>query len=309
MAARDEGLTEEQAGAVAVVGTEIATNVLKHANGGEIHISRLSPHDRPGVELLSIDRGPGVHNLQQCFVDGYTTSNTPGTGLGAVSRMSHEMDAYTQPGKGFVLVSRIFASSADRALKRWRIGAVVVPFKGEEACGDAWTVHCNAVGLKLLLADGLGHGVFAADAALAATAAFHRVPTAAPSAVLETVHRALRGTRGAAVAVASVENDGKLRYAGLGNISGVILGGAKAQYLLSHNGTAGHTASRFQEFEYTIQPVSLVIMHSDGLITSWSLDAYPGLANRHPSVIAGVLYRDASRGRDDICVVVAKGVG
>ena len=48
-------------------------------------------------------------------------------------------------------------------------------------------------------------------------------------------------------------------------------------------------------------------MHSDGLTTHWTLERLPGLAARHPSLIAGVLYRDFKRGRDDVTVVVARG--
>ena len=44
-------------------------------------------------------------------------------------------------------------------------------------------------------------------------------------------------------------------------------------------------------------------MASDGLKTQWRLDRYTGLLDRHPSLIAGILYRDYSRGSDDATVV------
>jgi hypothetical protein len=47
-------------------------------------------------------------------------------------------------------------------------------------------------------------------------------------------------------------------------------------------------------------------MHSDGLLTNWSLDAYPGLLTRHPALIAGVMYRDFRRGRDDVTVLAVR---
>jgi hypothetical protein len=49
-------------------------------------------------------------------------------------------------------------------------------------------------------------------------------------------------------------------------------------------------------------------MHSDGLGTQWRLERYPGLIQKHPSLIAGVLYRDFNRERDDVTVLVAKEV-
>lgn len=61
---------------------------------------------------------------------------------------------------------------------------------------------------------------------------------------------------------------------------------------------------RRQAFTYPWSPDAVVVLHSDGLRTRWRLDAYPGLARRHPSLIAGVLYRDFARRRDDVTVLV-----
>jgi anti-sigma regulatory factor (Ser/Thr protein kinase) len=302
-AAREEHLTEEQVAAAGIVATEAATNLRKHARVGEIQISRLSPHGHAGVEVLSIDRGPGMRDVQRCFTDGFTTSGTAGTGLGAIARLSTHFDIYSEPGKGTVLMSRIQPVAANGSALQ--LGVVSAPFKGEEACGDAWAILRQSGGVRLLLADGLGHGIYAADAAQAAVEAFRRSPLAEPAAAIDNIHRALRTTRGAAVAVAAIHNDGRIGYAGLGNIAGQILGGARPQSMLSHNGTAGHSAMRVQQFEYMLPSPGLVILHSDGLTSSWRMESYPGLSRRHPAVIAATLYRDASRGRDDVCVLVA----
>ena len=76
--------------------------------------------------------------------------------------------------------------------------------------------------------------------------------------------------------------------------------------MVSHNGTAGHSAGRIQEFTYPVPPQATIVMFSDGLGSHWDLAAYPGLAQRSPALIAGVLYRDFSRRRDDVTVVVAR---
>ena len=163
--------------------------------------------------------------------------------------------------------------------------------------------------MTLMVADGLGHGLMAARASAEAVSAFRRSGEFAPVAVVARIHGALRGTRGAAVAVAHLERAStSLRYAGIGNIAGVIVKPGKPAVMVSHNGTAGFHAPRFQEFSYHLPPEALIIMHSDGLATNWNLGNYPGLLGKHPSVIAGVLYRDASRNRDDVCVVALKPV-
>jgi hypothetical protein len=124
------------------------------------------------------------------------------------------------------------------------------------------------------------------------------------------IHAGLRGTRGAAVAVAEVALKTRgVRYAGVGNISGLILSGGTAHNLVSHNGTAGVEARKIQEFSYPWPEDGLLVLHSDGLATHWSLADYPGLAQKDPALIAGVLFRDHQRLRDDSTVVVAKVAG
>jgi len=66
---------------------------------------------------------------------------------------------------------------------------------------------------------------------------------------------------------------------------------------------------RVQEFEFDFPAGALLILHSDGLTTRWTNADYPGLMARHAGLIAGVLYRDHNRGRDDVTVVVLKKPG
>ncbi len=304
--ARNEGLADDACANAEVVATEIATNLLKHARQGEIHITGLSQGGRAGIEMLSIDHGPGMSNIDDCIRDGFSSAGSPGTGLGAIVRLSDEFDAYSAPDQGTVLVSRIWAVR-ESAARDLALGWISVPIRGEDVSGDSWAIHMEETSVSLIVADGLGHGILAAEASRAAIEGFRAYATAGSVVALEQVHRRLRGTRGAAVAIASIDvSGGALKYAGIGNISGVIVGGPKPQSMVSHNGTAGHEARKLQEFSYALPPNWTLIMHSDGINTSWNLDRYPGLINLHPSVIAGVLYRDGSRHRDDVCMVVLK---
>jgi len=120
------------------------------------------------------------------------------------------------------------------------------------------------------------------------------------------MHDALRATRGAAIAVVNIDIGERLtRYAGLGNISGMIVTpDHKRVTLVSHNGTAGHIARRVQEFAYPLLRGAVIVLHSDGLSASWDPARYPGLWQRDPALIAAVLYRDFNRRRDDSTVVV-----
>jgi len=306
---RDEGLQELACANAEVVATEMATNLIKHAREGEILVTRLSESGRAGIELLSIDRGPGMSKVDECLRDGFSSAGSPGTGLGAIMRLSDEFDVFSQPDKGTVLVSRVWAP-ATREDSRLSVGSVSVPIRGEEVSGDNWAIQvADESSFSLIVADGLGHGLLASEASKEAIAAFRANADLTPGKTLDQVHRRLRGTRGAAVAIAKVDLAGsKIVYAGVGNICGAIAGGLRVQSMVSHNGTAGHEARKLQEFSYDLPASWTLIMHSDGITTSWNLDRYPGLMHLHPSIIAGILYRDASRQRDDACVVVVKAV-
>jgi serine phosphatase RsbU (regulator of sigma subunit) len=188
------------------------------------------------------------------------------------------------------------------------VGAVHVSKTGEDVCGDGWDWRLSHDRLSVIVADGLGHGLHAHEAAREAIDTFAKQPGGSPARTIEDVHAALRSTRGAAVAVLNVDLErSTVHYSGLGNITSRITTAAgNYRSLVSHNGTAGHAASRIQEFHDVLPARSVVIMYTDGLSGHWDLSAYPSLQNRHASIIAGVIYRDFSRRRDDVTVVVLK---
>ena len=161
--------------------------------------------------------------------------------------------------------------------------------------------------LIYIVADGLGHGPLAAEAAVEAVRVFHLYPHYAPEQLLIEIHAALGKTRGAAVSIAEILHDKRvLNYAGAGNIVAAICSGGKTRSLVSMNGTVGHSVGKFQQFSYPWEPESALIMHSDGLATRWNVEQYPGLASRHPALLAGVLFRDFCRKRDDATILVSQ---
>lgn len=302
---RIAGLSEAAAGRVAIIVNELGTNLRKHAGGGELLIRELRGAGS-GVEVLAIDRGPGM-DLARAMHDGHSTTGTRGEGLGAVRRLAQEFDAWSGRS-GTVLVAQVWAGGRPPA-DTIAIGAVCQPLPGETECGDGWDVHSTRSTVRLVVADGLGHGPIAARAAAAAVEAFagtDRLP--GPEAIVHALHAALRSTRGAAVAVTEVDLVSRtIRFSGVGNIAATLeAAGRKARGLLSHNGIAGHEARRIQEFSADFPARAVLVLHSDGLQTHWKLDPYPGLQARHPSVIAGVLYRDFRRKADDTTVLVVK---
>jgi anti-sigma regulatory factor (Ser/Thr protein kinase) len=293
-------LPEELVGRAALVATELANNLLHHAGGGEMLLQRVQVGGARLVEIMTVDRGAGMADAERCLTDGYSTAGTMGTGLGAVRRLASEFDLYSAAGHGTVVMARLGLGSA-----RF-FGAVNLPVTGEIECGDSWRLASADGVTALLVVDGLGHGTFAAQAAQAALSAFDRSPFDEPQVVLERLHRALAGTRGAAAACARIDAAGRLAYAGIGNIHGALVSGDATRGLLTHNGTLGLRMMRIQQADYERTAGALLIMNSDGISSRWNLGGQPGLLQRHPAIVAGVLYREHARSRDDATVVVLR---
>ncbi|WP_027867699.1 ATP-binding protein [Massilia alkalitolerans] len=300
------GFNETRAGQLALIITEAATNILKHAGEGEIHVGPAQSSAGVGVDVLAIDKGPGIPDLDASLIDGVSTTGTSGTGLGALSRLADEFDAYTQPGQGSAFFMRIWRDVPAPEPCGVEIGALWTPMAGEEECGDGWGVRCDSRGASLLAVDGLGHGPEAARAAAAAVRVLEARKGGQAGELMHAAHDALRPTRGAALATARIDFDAsELRFAGVGNIGGCVIDGSR-RALVSHNGIVGHNMRKVQEFALPFPKGALCIMHSDGIQTQWDLDKYPGLAGRSPALVAAILMRDFIRRRDDAMVLVVR---
>ncbi|MES1260574.1 MAG: ATP-binding SpoIIE family protein phosphatase [Acidobacteriota bacterium] len=308
--ARNIGFDETKAGRVAIVVTEAATNLLKHAGRGEILLQMVEDRNRGrGVEMLALDKGPGMANVGESLRDGYSTAGSAGTGLGAICRLVDFFDIYSRPGMGTAILAR-FRTGEGVADGSFETGGISVAVEGEQACGDAWSYRITPGGLSGFVADGLGHGMLAEDAARGAVRAYEGNPGATTVELLDRVHQATRGTRGAAVAVANIDTASRLvRFAGIGNIAGVLTGPGGTRHMVSMSGIIGHQVRAFREFTYPWEAGCLMVLHSDGLGTRWDLASYPGLTHRSCGLIAGVLWRDMVRSRDDSTVVVTRQTG
>jgi anti-sigma regulatory factor (Ser/Thr protein kinase) len=302
------GFDETRQGQVGIIVTETARNIAAHAGTGDLFLCPWSLSDTVGIDIFGLDRGKGIPNIEKALEDGYSTAGTAGQGLGAISRLATEFQIYSTASLGTALFARILQGSDTRQPpQNLSFGAISLPVTGEFANGDAWSSSHTPERSIYIVADGLGHGPMAAEAAQEAIKAFHQAPSLSPERILKDVHGALAKTRGAAVSVAEIlHREHILNYAGAGNIAAAIWSKGKSRSLVSMNGTVGHTIARIQSFAYPWEPNSLLIMHSDGVGTRWNMEQYPGLAQRHPALVAAVLFRDFSRKRDDATIVVSR---
>jgi anti-sigma regulatory factor (Ser/Thr protein kinase) len=305
--AENAKLGERESGSLAIAVTEMATNLVKHAGNGTIVVEGISQDGTSGVMLLGLDKGPGIRDLAAALRDGYSTAGTAGNGLGAIKRLSQAFDIYTAPGLGTAVLAEFWPQrNHKQQFSPIEVGVVSVPIKGEDICGDGWGVRKTAQSILLMVVDGLGHGILASEAAREAERIFGHAGDS-PTAILNDSHDALKKTRGAAMAVASLRFESRLvSFAGVGNIGSSIVTPETSRGMASHNGTVGHQIQRIQEFTFPWNADGILVMHSDGLKSGWDLARYSGIWSKHPALIAGMLYRDFTRERDDVTVLIAK---
>lgn len=300
-------LSETSTGRAALIATELATNLVKHAGGGSL----LLGSNAKALVILSIDKGRGLTNLASAMSDGYSTAGSSGTGLGAVHRAATAFDVYALPDRGTAIFTRIEDAAPPAPLihapSRIAVGGVCVPMPGEEQNGDAWVASLARDVVTIAVADGLGHGPAAATASTAAVRVIAERFEQPLEHILQDAHGALRPTRGAALGIARLHlAAGRADFIGIGNIAGTIATDDSMRKTVSLPGIVGHEMRKVQSFSYPWLASSVLVLQSDGVSASWNAANYPGLMQHEPALIAAVLYRDHCRGTDDATVVVAK---
>lgn len=300
------GLDDVTAGRAALVVTELGTNLVKHAQNGRLLIASRKFEGRSGeLEILSIDDGPGINDLGKCMRDGFSTGGTPGTGLGAAKRLADDFDIHSTQPAGTLIVARIRSKAVSE--ESFRVGVVGTPAPGETVSGDGWAFAFEGLQAAMLMADGLGHGPMAEEAADVAVAHFRQMPFQDLPTMMQTAHGNLRSTRGAAVAIAALDAAGSsVKSVGAGNVVTRIVSGVFDKTLLSQHGTVGLQIRKPEQMSTTWPEHSVVVMHTDGVIQRWPSDALYPVLGRDPSIAAAILLRDYCRGRDDATVMVVR---
>ncbi|MCT8977392.1 ATP-binding protein/SpoIIE family protein phosphatase [Clostridium sp. CX1] len=304
------GLTEENIGKLSIITNEMSTNILKHAGcSGKVITKRLTYNGVKGIEVISIDSGVGIKNIGAALRDGFSTAGSMGTGLGAIKRLSQEFDIYSQPEKGTIVMSRVWEDSEVVQLHKDSVdfGVFSMAKPGQEVCGDDWLIRTEKDSLCILVSDALGHGEGAAKTSREAVKIFIQDKESPLEDKLLNLHEGLKGTRGAAIAIAHVNlNKDSINYIGVGNISGRIFYNETYQSCISTEGIVGANMGKYQRFTYKFFEESVFIMNTDGFATSINFNHYPGILNKKSSLIAALIYRDFSTKNDDMAVVVVR---
>lgn len=304
------GLGSDARGRLAIVVTEAATNVVLHGGGGVIVLRALGTGPAATIEMLALDKGPGLGSVERAMSDGYSTTGTAGVGLGAIQRLANLFEVHSQRDVGTAVLARVGEARPGAPTLESiddHLGAVCVPLRGESECGDAWRVALEPRRVSIMVADGLGHGHGAAEAAAVAVAVFPDIDQMSPASALAQFDAAARTTRGMALSIVTIDEASRtVHFGGVGNVDARVLHshGSKNSHLVPQNGIVGHAMPTVRPTEAPWPIGSRLIVHSDGVSARWHIDSYPGLMGVHPALMAGVLFRDFARERDDATLLV-----
>jgi anti-sigma regulatory factor (Ser/Thr protein kinase) len=302
--------SERRISEIDIIVAEMATNLVKHAGGGQILAKLIRENDLNGIEIISMDNGAGIADVNKMVRDGETTKSTLGLGLGAMQRLSDTFQIYSQKGWGTVILCRKFVKVPPSQAKpsTAEIRSVVIPKPGESKCGDSFFHIANKNYIKLFLADGLGHGVEAARAVQEAGIAFATCQELHPPEILRFINASVRKTRGLVGMVAIYHIANKTwEICGVGNITTKIIGPTINKNYMSYNGIIGLNVPRLLHTQsFMHEKGQHIIMCSDGLRSRWDPLKYPGIMRYDLSMLALSLLKDFSRNTDDASVAICK---
>lgn len=315
--AEEAGFDTVGAGEIAIAASELAVNLAVHQTlNGRIVFAVLEEGNNRGLELQSLDDGPGIADIRLALLDGYSNRESLGVGLGAVSRLMDEFEiqSSTEAERGTVgtqIVSRKWLHKSDlhvlKTQTQMQFSSINRPLSGEQVSGDAVYLHQCQNSHLVALIDGLGHGPKAHAAAMAAVEALDKNFQKELSDLFGAVHQACRGTRGVAISVCRIDGDAKtLHYAGVGNVSTrVFFTGAKPFHPTNTNGIVGRRLHRVKVYDYPWEK-GLLIMHSDGLSPHWGEDDLAGLETADSGRVAKHLFERFALERDDATILTGR---
>jgi anti-sigma regulatory factor (Ser/Thr protein kinase) len=306
------GIEQKRIDEIDILASELGSNLAKHATEGEVLAGIV--HDKRGkaLELIAIDNGPGISDPDRMLQDGVSTTGTLGQGLGAIRRLSDHFELYSQKDWGTVALCRIYpVSSAQPDLKRLSltVRALVVAKPGEVASGDGYYNYVAPDGsFRLLVADGLGHGIDANLAVREAVTVFRDQKTDSPVEILRNVHALIRKTRGVVAAVVIVDPVRKIwKYCGIGNIATRFSGVHQSKSYLSYNGIVGHNIpTTMNDQELSQQDYQQITLCSDGIRSKWEHARLPDINRQDLIIQAAALYKDFGRRTDDMSIIIGK---
>jgi len=310
--AQQGGFEAKQLAEIDLIVSEMGSNLVKHASGGEILAGIQQTDEGVTLELIGLDSGPGMTDPEKMMLDGASTTQTLGHGLGSIRRLSHTFEIYSRKDWGTILLSRVHKKTDGRkahSIPSTRINALVVAKPGETLSGDGCCyINAKDDTIHLLVADGLGHGAEAHRAVKEAVTAFRAFDSKSPVDILRHLHQSIKKTRGMVATVVIIDPKNKRwRFCGIGNIGMRFNGLQQSKSYLSYNGIVGHNIpNTLNDQELSLNDYQQVMLCSDGIRSRWEHAKHPTIHKYDLSLQAAAIYKEFGRRTDDMSVIIGR---
>jgi serine/threonine-protein kinase RsbT len=104
--AAELGFSSSEQVLIATAISEAARNILLYANKGTMTIGYAEEGNRRGILIIAQDTGPGISDIEQAMIDGYSSSGGLGLGLPGIKRLMSDLEIISEPGKGTTLIMK-----------------------------------------------------------------------------------------------------------------------------------------------------------------------------------------------------------
>jgi anti-sigma regulatory factor (Ser/Thr protein kinase)/serine/threonine protein phosphatase PrpC len=304
------GFGERENEEITLAVSELASNLVRHAGGGTVILTPLSDNGRSGVQIESIDKGPGIPDIERAMTDGFSTVGSLGYGLGTVNRLMDEFDIQSQPGAGTCIVCRrwVHVNGTSSYLCPLSFGAATRPHPRMGLNGDTFIIKQWEESALVGVIDGLGHGQWAQRAAQTARRYVESHFDQLPEETFRGVGRLCRATRGVVMALARFDwEQEKLIFASVGNVEVRVFNSPEPVKFVVRRGIIGLNAPNPVVTQHHWEPNNIMVIHSDGVRTHWQWEDFPELASESATVTAQRLLHVLAKEEDDATVAVVRG--
>lgn len=312
-AAQAIGFDEAARGEVALIVSELGTNLVEHAGSGKLSIRPIRLQGRDGLQIESLDSGPGIEDVERAVADGYSTAGSLGYGLGTVNRLADEFEITSRggPEHGTHIVCQYWLRppAVSRASQPpLDFGAATRAHPGMDVNGDAFVINRWDESALVAVIDGLGHGQYAHRASQSARDYVERHVDQELTKMFLGVGRACRSTRGVVMAVARFDwKEGRLTFGMVGDIAARVFRNRDPIRFRIRRGILGGRAPKPAVTHHAWDPNNVLVLHSDGLTSRWRWEDFPGLIDESATLAARELLLTLAKENDDATVVVVKG--
>ena len=287
---------------------ELSSNLIKYTMGGEIILSSLNENGKRGIQIESIDNGPGIEDIELAMVDGYSTINSLGYGLGTVNRLMDEFKIESRKNIGtHIIAKRWIMDRIKREIYPLDFGGASRPFPGLNINGDAFIIKRWGENVLISIIDGLGHGPMANHASNVALQYIQKNYDQPINQIIRGLHVVCKHTRGVVAALARFNLQNRdISFCGVGNIEARIFGNQMMNSFISRRGIIGRTIPTINVIKHPWEPGFILVLFSDGIKSRWGWKDFSHLSKKSARFISFQMLESLARDNDDATIVIVK---